>query len=203
MDLTNTEKDYLTELVNMAVGQAASVLNTLLENHISLQVPSIHITSAADLINLKVIKELKGKSFSSVRLDFEGIISGSASLIFSKEDSSKLISILACDADLANEDIDELHESTILEVGNIVINSLIGSICNLLDGHVDYDIPEFQIINLDTVMQTADQNSDLLVLLTHTQFCIDKIKANGNILLYFNPETFKHLLVALNKMMDS
>ncbi len=202
MSLSGDEQDSLTEIVNLGVGNAASVLNSMLENHISLDVPSIHVVDINKMEQLDILKNLSGKELVSVKLGFNGVMDGSASLVFPKEESLKLVSMITADDDILEEDIEEMHEATLLEVGNIVINSLIGSISNLLDGQVNYEIPEFKKTKLQELLSLNNLEKGSLVLITHTKFSIKNILANGNIVLYFDPSAFKNLLLSLRKMME-
>ena len=58
--LTEFQFDALTEVINIGVGRAASILNEMIETHISLQIPEIKVTAEQVtvkqlLINCKLV----------------------------------------------------------------------------------------------------------------------------------------------------
>ena len=78
--------DELTEHLNIGVGHAAGLLNSLIGRRIKLQVPRIEIFPRKQ-IN-EALKSFGTENYSTVNQKFGGDISGSASLLFSKSMST-------------------------------------------------------------------------------------------------------------------
>jgi CheY-specific phosphatase CheX len=119
--LTPQQNDMLTELANIGMGHAASTLNNLIGHRVRLQVPSVEIISHAH-------PALTGDgSVAAVSMGFRGSFSGNAALMFPAESAAILVAALtgeAPDADLS----EELRAGTLAEVGNILLNGVMGSI---------------------------------------------------------------------------
>ena len=138
LKLTPEQNDTLTELINIGVGAAASTLNELLQTHISLKVPRIFLCSL-DQVAAEISEEMSQRT-SIVTLPFDGPVSGSSSLLFPAESAAKLAGIIS-DEDDEDEDSDLLKEGILMEVGNIVLNAIMGSLGNIFELQISYSFP--------------------------------------------------------------
>lgn len=196
MHLTDAQIDALQELVNIGVGRAASVLNEMVDARIVLQIPFIKVLSA---LNLK--QELKGRFnegyFSAVQLSFTGAFSGTAELVFPTDSASTLVTVLTGE-DLETPDLNAVRIGTLSEVGNIVINGVMGSISNVLKQHMNYTIPVY-IEDIIENLLILDGGSNVAILLAQTRFTIEKLQIIGDIILIFEFNSFDALLEAINQ----
>jgi chemotaxis protein CheC len=136
--LEELEIDALTELVNIGVSQAAVSLREMVGKQVFLSVPSVAVvsrTQAAELINAS-----RNNLLIAVRQAFHGEFSGSVLLIFPEENSLELVRAVA--GDLSFEDILELEQEAIAEIGNIVLNGCMATIANLLQRSLTMSLPE-------------------------------------------------------------
>ena len=71
---------------------------------------------------------------SMVSLNFSGGTDGVAMLAFPLESAAKLVSIVSIvtERDLMSCDIDSLKEGALTEIGNIIMNGVMGSFANIL-----------------------------------------------------------------------
>ena len=194
ISLTPEQIDALQELVNIGVGRAASVLNEMVEARIILQIPFIQVLSP---LNLK--QELEGRFdedyLAAVRLDFTGAFSGAAELVFPTDSASTLVALLTGE-EPGTPDLDALRIGTLSEVGNIVINSVMGSISNVLKQHMDYEVPVYVEDTIENLL-TADSN--VAILLAQARFTIEQLQVIGDIILLFELNSFDALLRAINQ----
>ena len=192
--LTPEQTDALQELVNIGVGRAASVLNEMVEARISLQIPFIQVVSP---LNLK--QELERRfgedNLAAVRLDFTGAFSGAAELVFPTDSASTLVAMLTGE-EPGTPDLDALRIGTLSEVGNIVINSVMGSISNVLNQHMDYEVPVYVE---DTIENLLTSDSNVAILLAQARFTIEQLQVIGDIILLFELSSFDALLKAINQ----
>jgi chemotaxis protein CheC len=129
MNLTPMQLDLLTELINIGIGRAAGSINQMSNAHVQLQVPHLRLLSDEGLA--EYCQPIAGRMLSCIRLPFDGALSGLTFLIFPPAGASGLISII-----LGREHIpfdkDSLRIGTLEEIGNIVLNGVMGSISNFL-----------------------------------------------------------------------
>jgi chemotaxis protein CheC len=196
--LSADQLDALQEFINIGVGRAASVLNDMLDCPISLRIPVIEIFDTVQL-QQKLEKRFNGGYFSTIRLGFSGRFSGTAELVFPTESASTLISVLTGEAP-DSPDLDAVKIGTLSEVGNIVINGVMGSISNLLGQHLHYAIPiylEDTIQNL--LLQSGQGHNENVFLLAQTRFEIKQLEIIGDIILIFEVSSFGALIEAIDR----
>jgi chemotaxis protein CheC len=190
--------DALQEFINIGVGRAASLLNDMLDCPISLKIPKVEVFEAAQL-QQRLEKRFNGGFFSTVRLRFSGEFSGTAELLFPTESASTLISVLTGE-DCESVDLDAVKIGTLSEVGNIVINGVMGSISNLLGQHLCYAIP---IYLEDTIhhlfLSTPIRDQEKVFLLAQTRFEIEQLEVIGDVILIFEVSSFGALIAAIDQ----
>lgn len=195
MELTADEVDAIKELINIGIGQAAAMLNEMLQFPIELQIPKVAVLSRGELQ-----EELK-KSFgvdplSVVELGFNGSFSGTAQLLFPTESAANLVSALTGE-DKASPDLDSLKISTISEVGNMLINGVMGSIGNVLDQPLDYEVPYYVEQAIEQLLLKRQSGDGGEVLLAPAHFYVKELEIQGDIILFFDVGSFKALLQAI------
>jgi chemotaxis protein CheC len=141
MNLSPVQIDAFTELVNIGIGHAANSLNEIIGTHITLNVPEINIVPLSELNFTDV--GLNFESVAAVVQGFKGDYMGSASLLFPSESAVKLVSLLTGEL-MESPGLDTVRGGTLMEVGNIIINAVIGTISNQLDAHLNFNLPEYQ-----------------------------------------------------------
>jgi chemotaxis protein CheC len=139
LGLEDLEIDALTELVNLGVSRAALSLRELVGEQVFLSVPSLAVLSKAEAADS--IRGPKGRHLIAVRQAFDGEFSGRALLIFPEANSLELVRAVAGNH-LSLEDIAELEDEALAEIGNIILNGCVGTISNLLQRNLKMSLPE-------------------------------------------------------------
>lgn len=197
MNLTEEQIDVIQEIVNIGTGQAANLLNTLSGKHVNLSVPKIQIVTLDEYREL-LSSTSTYKTISSVSLTFSGSLKGIAKLYFPTDQATRLI--VAFTEENADElDFDEIQAETLSEIGNIVLNSLVGSISNILKINVSYSIPLYLVGNINEIV-AADKldNENNLILYARTHFTINKILISGDFILIIDCSQIGNFLDKIN-----
>jgi len=137
--LTELERDALTEIVNIGVSRAASSLRKMIGEQVLLSVPSIEVVShrrAARLISEREVADL-----IAVRQDFTGPFSGRALLIFPETNSLELVRAVT-GGELSFEEVLEMEQEALAETGNVILNSCLATMANMLKRSLTMTIPE-------------------------------------------------------------
>ena len=121
--LMDPQRDILTELVNIGVGRAACTLSEMVDSRVGLKVPSVHLAPLS--IEQLVRQSGEADTISVVLQSFSGRLSGMAALLISSASARSLVAILTGKPSESCE-IDVEREGVITEVGNIVINGVLG-----------------------------------------------------------------------------
>jgi chemotaxis protein CheC len=198
MNVTVDQLDALQELINIGVGRAASLLNEMVNSHIHLEIPVVKVLSATEAYQ-ELDTRFHNNSLASVKLSFTGSFYGTAGLIFPTESASTLVAVLTGEeADSA--DLDAVKIGTLSEIGNIVINGVMGSISNVLKQHMNYALPVYLEDTIDNLLLPTDV-SDSKILLAQARFTIEQLELIGDIILIFELGTFDALINAIDKEM--
>lgn len=201
MKLNKEQIDVLKEMINIGVGQAANMLNSISGKHVKLEVPIVKILNfdelSEELINIGFINDL-----SCVTLTFSGSINGSSKLIFQTEQASKLVFAFT-DYEPDELDFDEIQAETLSEIGNIVLNSLLGSISNLMNTTFNYSIPIYLTGTIDQILSSDISFSESgIILYARTHFKIETFEINGDFILFIDIKTVPNLTVAINNFIE-
>lgn len=195
--ISSAHIDALQELINIGIGRAANMLNQMVQSQIILGIPVIRVLSLKDLQ-----KELKLRfnenAFASVRLSFTGSFSGKANLIFPTESASTLVSILTGE-ELGSPDLDSVRIGTLSEVGNIVINGIMGSISNILNQHLHYGLPLYLEDSIEHILSLNNTSDKTVFLLAQARFDIEMLEIMGDIVLIFEMDAFDALIEIINQ----
>jgi chemotaxis protein CheC len=137
--LTELELDALAELVNIGVSRAANSLREMIGEEVLLTVPALAILSREEAA--VVVGQGKGHPLIAVRQAFHGEFSGSALLIFPEPNSLELVRAVTR-GELSLDDIIELEQEALAEIGNIILNGCMATIANLLERGLTMSLPE-------------------------------------------------------------
>jgi chemotaxis protein CheC len=87
---------------------------------------------------------------------------------------------------------------TLSEVGNIVINGVMGSIANVLKLQINYTLPTYTEDNIENLITPPSTAPDVTVVLAHTRFTIEHLQIEGDIILIFEVGSFSALMKAID-----
>ena len=113
IELSETERDALSEIVNMGVGRAATSLRQLLREEVLLSVPAVNIVTRREASRL--VGETYAPQLVAVQQSFEGPFSGKALLIFPEAQSLELVRSIVGDS-YSLEDIMDMEQEDLLRV---------------------------------------------------------------------------------------
>ena len=194
--------DALTELMNIGVGRAAGMLNQMVHSPIELHVPIVSVLLASQLAD--ELEQPTQESLSFVRLVFQGSILGTAALLFPTDSAANLVAALT-GGEPDSPDLDAVRAGTLSEVGNIVINGVMGSIGNVLSLPLTYELPTYLEATLLQLFERSQGagvqvQTDPTVLVAHTRFTVRDLEIQGTILLIFEVFSFDSLLASIDAL---
>ncbi len=196
MQLTPLQMDVLAELINIGVGKAAGVLNEMLHTPLELSVPKIAIVDPED------VSSLGDQPCATVYQGFKGRFSGTAALVFPPESALTLVTALTGE-EVRGPDLDELRIGTLTEVGNIVLNGVMGSIANILKEQIYYNVPSFQEFDLRELLSQQVSGERKVCLLAETTFRTKYLNLEGSVYILFEVGSFNILLEAIDALVPS
>jgi chemotaxis protein CheC len=177
--LTEFERDALGEISNIAMARAANSLRQMVEHEVLLSVPAVEILSPEAAT--QIVRKPDNQNLVAVRQDFSGAFSGRALLIFPETNSLELVRAVV-GREFPLEDIVSLEDEALAETGNIILNSWVATIANLLKRGLKMSLPV--VVRGDSQhLFTSIEPNNSLVLFLHIRFEIRKKEIGGYVAL--------------------
>jgi chemotaxis protein CheC len=177
--LTELERDALGELSNIAMARAANSLRQMIEHEVLLSVPSVEILSQDAAT--RIVAKPDNPNLVAVRQDFSGAFSGRALLIFPEASSLELVRAVV-GRQLSLSDIVDLEDEALAETGNIILNSWVATIANLLKRGLKMSLPVVVRGDSRNMFESAEAPESLILFL-HIRFEIRNKEIGGYVAL--------------------
>ena len=194
--LTELQLDALTELVNLGVSKAAANLREMVGAQVHLSVPTVELVTRGRAI--AILAERESNNLVAVHQVFEGDIGGRALLIFPETKSLELVRAIT-GGDLPLEDIIELEQEALAETGNVLLNSCLATIANMLHRSLKMSLPEVLRGNAATFFSVAPQpEAGDVVMFLYITFAVRERDISGYIAMIMDMPS----LTALTHLLD-
>jgi len=198
MPLNSDQQDALIELVNIGVGRAAASLSDLTAARVELSVPSVII---CDLEGLEAHVEASREPFETlICQDFKGGLSGLAVLAFPRTSALKFAQLLGNLAAVPDErDLD--LRGILMEVGNIVLNAVLGCLGNITGARLSCAVPELStaasVVQVMASHLSGIDRAEHNVFLADVEFQVAERDISGSIAILFEFGGIASLLQSL------
>lgn len=185
LKLSGMQKDVLTEVMNLGIGRAASVLSELAGDVVDMGIPEVRLMPRSK-VSKKLIAGIEGKA-AAVRQSFGGGIDGQSLLIFPEKASLELVRrILGEHLDVG--EISDLEQDALREVGNVILSACLGAFAEAFGNRIDNGLPEVLVANSGEVVNLcspimAEDPEDLRVLFMEVEFGIHSQEIHGYVML--------------------
>ena len=191
MNIKEEELDFLKELINIGMGRGANSLNSLLSTHVDLNAPLVRVLNLGE-----VEKAMAGNShgkLASVSIRFRGEAAGDTILAFPQESAAKLVSLLT-ESGSSEMDMDSLKEGALTEIGNIILNGVMGSFANMLKRHLTFTIPSYREGTLKDLLPGKYSEDGHVIVMVLTNFKVKEHLIEGNIYILFEIDSLHKML---------
>ncbi|MEP9378159.1 chemotaxis protein CheX [Aquabacter sp. CN5-332] len=198
--LSDLELDALTELVNLGVSRAAVSLREMIGEQVLLSVPTLALVSSARAV--EILREREDRNLVAVHQAFEGDIAGRVMLIFPETKSLELVRAVT-GGELPLEDIIELEQEALAETGNIILNSCLATIANLLQRSLKMSLPEIlrgegaDFFNLSPISEADD-----IVMFLYIDFAVRERDIRGYIAMLMDMPSLAALKELLGEFIE-
>jgi chemotaxis protein CheC len=198
--LNELQLDALTELVNIGVSRAASSLREMVGSQVHLSVPNVSLESRSRAIAILAEREMS--NLVAVHQVFEGDVTGRALLIFPETKSLELVRAIT-GGDLPLEDIIELEQEALAETGNILLNSCLATIANMLQRSLKMSLPEVLRGDAATFFNLAPppEGGDVVMFL-YINFAVRERDISGYIAMIMDLPSLTALKHLLNEFIE-
>jgi len=195
MVLSEMEWDAITELLNVSVSRAAVALSRLVGKPVSMSVPVLRMLSRDDA--LAALDGGRPSPLVAVGEQFSGPFSGSALLVFPETRSLRLVHAILGEQ-IPLEDVADMAEEAMAEVGNVILNSCLSGMANMLACRIEATLPTCYQGTADQIFQrTIRPVGDARILFMSIDFSIRERDIGGYIVLLLDLNAIANLRQAI------
>ncbi|MVB09435.1 hypothetical protein CAFE_00910 [Caprobacter fermentans] len=201
MDRECFRYDILSELFNIGMGKAADMLSEIVQKRIALQIPKIIIPETES-------GEQLGDQFSGFfdaalmvsTISFTNSLTGKANLVFPADKIKKFVALCSGEGSLAPEDtaFTDVDFDVIREIGNILLNCILGELGNLINIQLNYDLPQVAVYNRIDFNKDLDGEKNHSFMILFVTFLIDDTEIEGAVIIDLMVESFQELFRLLD-----
>lgn len=197
---TDMEKDALAEFLNMGMGTAAASLSSMLGQEILLSVPSISFVSQDEL--RRWYSDEIGEEIFGVQQAFKGKAAGNIALLFTKGNSSDLVRELV-PGDMPLEDLPDIQNDAIGEIGNIVLNACMAAIADSLSLEIPTELPQLvNDVSVDLNTGEAAPEDEIFCMLGQIKFDLKDRGIQGFVVLHMSTPSALRMKQEIQKMLS-
>lgn len=204
MILDEFQRDAIAELLNIGMGRAAAALSEMVGESVDLSVPNVEFLSQESTVK-RIHKEV-GTTVTAIKESFEGTFWGDAMLLFPEHDSLSLVRALLKEEDLPLEELSDMEQEALTEVGNIILNACLGTLANVFKQKLDFRLPEYTQGDFERVLRNSGENSIGAaggLLLVQMNFHLQQTKVNGFLILLMDVDSLQAFSEELEQYLNS
>ncbi len=198
-ELSSVQIDVLKEIGNIGAGNAATALAKILDRKIDMNVPKVEILEFKEVVELFGGEEIPA---SGIYFRFEGDLTGNIMFMLGLKSSKKLTNMLTGKDD-TSDILDEIDQSALQEIGNILSGAYVSSITSLTNLNMKISVPSLSIDMAGAILSVPiiqyGQMGDK-VLLIETEFREGNNDVKGFFFLIPDPDFFEILLNSLGAL---
>jgi chemotaxis protein CheC len=196
VELTEFQRDALTELINIGFGRAAASLSRITGHRVLLEVPQVAIHPMNE-VNAALSRVVRG-DIATVHQVFSGPVAGDALLVLDTAGAALIKQLLTDEMPLPLS-MDASGQEVVTEVGNILLNACLGMFGNLLKVQVSFSVPRLTLETLGMVLDsiTVEDQELRYALVVHAAFRLRDNSLSGYLVIMLGVASLDRLLHAV------
>jgi chemotaxis protein CheC len=200
MEFTPVQMDALRELANIGAAHSATTLSQMLNTQIGMSVPEINVIDIADVSDF-----LNDEITTLVVFELQGDIPHGGFLIlhFPRDSAIQTANIMLGRQEMGST-LNEMDQSAILEVGNIMISAFLSATSDLL-GFIMLPSPPALVVDMahaaieSLIAQMIVEVDDVILFRVHLTSEDNRIA--GNILIFLEVTTLRKVAGRLEEIL--
>lgn len=197
--LSEDQLDALVEIFNISIGRAAAALSGIVNEEITLAVPSLQFLPANEAGQRL---GLNCHRIFGVVQNFNGPFQTEAILMFPEDRSLEIVRMMLGES-YSIDELSDLEQEAMAEIGNILLNACMGSIANLTNAHFDSTLPEVRLGLGDDLLRLKERSADDMVLLVYIDFIIATRTIQGYMAFLMDVPSIKGLIESVDRFIES
>lgn len=197
--LSEIQHDALAEIFNIGVGQAAAAMSRIVNEEVIMSVPSITFQSRGEAA--RTLGGSEERRICGVTQHYEGAINTEAILMFPEEKSLEIVRLMVGQT-LTMEELTEMEQEAMSEIGNIILNSCMSTLANLSGKELLGSLPTYHVGTGDQILGNSVSQWDGMVLTLKIDFHIEKRQIHGYVAFLLDMAALQDLRFYINQYLD-
>ncbi len=198
-NVDNMYFDVLKEIGNIGAGNAASSLAQILQTKVDMKVPRVELLDF-DQIGAAIGGE--EQIMAGIYVLVQGDITGSIMFLLEQHSAKSLVRKLMMGMATEGDDMNEMEQSALKEIGNIITGAYLNSLSALTNMTITESVPDLTIDMAGAILSVPAIEFGMVgdkMLMIQTNFTDDE-EINGYFLLVPDLPSYSTLLKALGVM---
>jgi chemotaxis protein CheC len=191
-NLSELQHDALVEIFNIGVGHAAASMSEMVNEEVSLSVPSITFLNRAQAAEM--LGNRDGARVCGVSQHYQGAFSTEAILMFPEDKSLDIVRLMVGES-VPLKELTEMEQEAMSEIGNIILNSCVGTLANIFGRELSGSLPLYHVGTSDEILTASGGAPDTVVLMLHIDFTLERHQIHGYVAFILD-------LTALNDLQE-
>ncbi|WP_241502201.1 chemotaxis protein CheC [Hymenobacter glacialis] len=193
LSMTDLERDIIREILNIGLARAADSFAVIAQERVLLEVPNIDLLVSDDI--MVRVREYQAKHVP-IQSDIRGDFNGTTLMFFSGQHIQRLSRVCLRMQTTETLDVNELQESLLLEISNIITGALVTQLANILKANIYGAPPTAPHGDIAEIMNSLMPEHQLqpLIFSVITQFSDKDNMVELPLMLFFDRETFTKIL---------
>jgi chemotaxis protein CheC len=197
IDVSELQRDALAEIFNIGVGRAAASLSLIVNDEIELSAPNVLFLPPAEV--QKAIGADEMKRLSIVTQDFRGHFDARAMLLFPEKNALTIVAHMLGEQ-VPPEQLSELEQEAMCEVGNIILNACVSALADLLRIEFDGGLPHHRFADSHALDLFGD-DEEHIILVVQVDLTIHREGVNGRLLLLLSVSSLRELIAGIDRFL--
>lgn len=192
--MSELERDIIREILNIGLARAADSFAVIAQERVMLEVPNLDLLPSSSIIER--VREYQS-SYIAIQSDIRGDFNGSTFMFFSGQHVQRLSRVCLRMSVPDSLKLDELQESLLLEISNIITGALVTQLANILKANIYGAPPMAPTGDLGTALHALMPDQDALqplIFSVITQFSDKNNSVELPLMLFFDRATFEKIL---------
>lgn len=192
--MNELERDIIREILNIGLARAADSFAVIAQERVMLEVPNLDLLPSTDIIGR--VREYQAR-FVAIQSDIRGDFNGSTFMFFSGQHIQRLSKVCLRMQVTDSLILNELQESLLLEISNIITGALVTQLANILKANIYGAPPLTPTGDLSAALHNLMPDPDALqplIFSVITQFSDKNNSVELPLMLFFDRATFEKIL---------
>lgn len=199
--LTALETDALAEAFNVALGAASATFAEVVHTEVHMSVPRVDLLTRDQLIERlnQLPENAVNRRLVSIAQDFASgqAIETDAVLLFPHQASLEVVRRMLGDHVDEVQDITELEQDALAEVGNIIINSCMGALADMFQVEFQGSLP--RVASSEVEHLVGDLHPGEATLLAQISMTLKASNVTGVVMFLMNVPSLEAMVVHMRQ----